>query len=49
MKLYNVIAINDRKGWQVLLTNEPMPHAQACAYMRRFTYHPARRIQLQQA
>lgn len=43
-RLYHIVAINERTGRKTYCTAYPMPHEQACENMRRFSYHPARRI-----
>lgn len=45
-RLYHIVAINEHTGLLVLVTGYPMPHKQACTNMSKFSYHPARRIQL---
>jgi len=47
-RLYHVVAINERTGRKTYCTAEPMPHAQACNNAGRFSFHPARRIQLEE-
>ena len=47
--LYHLVAINERTGRKTYLTDEPVTHAQACTWKSKFTYHPARRIQLEEA
>lgn len=45
---YNLVAINEKTGKQVLLTAYPMTHSECCTMKSKFSYHPARRIQLVQ-
>lgn len=47
--LYHIITINERSGRVTRCTAYPMPHAEACAMLRKFSYHPARRVQMQPA
>lgn len=39
MRLYNIIAINERTGKQVLLTGYPMPHKECCTMLSKMTGH----------
>jgi len=48
MRLYHIIAINERSGKKVYCTSEPMPHKEACIVLSKFSYHPARRLQLEE-
>ena len=48
-KLYHIVAINERTGAKVYMTGYPMNHEQCCTMMKRISYHPARRIQLEEA
>jgi len=47
--LYHLVAINEKTGNKVYLTNEPMTHKEACTVKGKFSYHPLRRIQLEEA
>jgi hypothetical protein len=48
MKLYHLVAINEKHGWKVYLTGYAMTHAECCTMKSKFSYHPARRIQLEE-
>lgn len=48
IRLYHVVAINESTGRKVYCTAYPMPHAEACENLRRFSYHSARRVQLEE-
>lgn len=39
MRLYNIIAINERTGKQVLLTGYPMNHKECCTMLSKMTGH----------
>lgn len=45
-RFYHLAAINERTKARTFLTTEPCTHQVACTLKARFTYHPARRIQL---
>lgn len=45
-RLYHLDAVNNRTGRRERVTAYPMPHAQAVENKSRFSYHPARRIEL---
>ena len=47
-RLYHVVVINERTGAKTVVTAHPMPHAQANENRKRFSHHPARRIQLEE-
>lgn len=49
MRLYEVIAVNEKSGAVTIVTNgEPLTHNEACTVAKRFHVHPARRIQLRE-
>lgn len=39
MRLYNIIAINERTGKQVLLTGYPMNHKECCTMLSKMASH----------
>ena len=39
MRLYNIVAINERTGKQVLLTGYPMNHKECCTMLSKMTSH----------
>lgn len=45
---YHLIAINERTGKKTYLTACAMTHAECCIMKSKFSYHPARRIQLEE-
>lgn len=49
MRLYHLVAINEKTGKKVYLTEEPVTHHDACVIKSKFCYHPARRVQLEEA
>lgn len=49
MRLYNVVAINERSSRKVVCTSKPLPHDQACVILSKLTRHPAARLMLEQA
>jgi hypothetical protein len=46
---YHVVAINNRTGRKTYCTVQPVTHDEGCTMLRKFTYHPARRVQLEEA
>jgi hypothetical protein len=49
VRVYHLVAINERTGHMTRLTEYPMTHAQCCVNKSKFTDHPARRIELIEA
>lgn len=47
-RTYHVVAVNERRGWKTTVTAYPMPHKQACVYLRAFTHYAGRRMQLEE-
>lgn len=47
-RLYHLVAINEKTGEKVYLTRYPDTHKACCTMKSKFSYHPARRIQLEQ-
>ena len=45
---YHLVAINERTGKKVYLTGYAMTHAECVVMKSKFSYHPARRIQLEE-
>lgn len=48
LRMYHVVAINERSGHKVYCTTESLTHESACVVMSKFSKHPARRIQLEE-
>jgi hypothetical protein len=49
MRLYNIIAINDRdESFRVQMNAYPLTHDEACANLRKISKHPSRRVQLEE-
>jgi hypothetical protein len=48
-RLYHLVAINERTGHKTYLSDAPVTHEQACTWKSKFTPHPARRIQIEDA
>lgn len=48
VRLYHVVAINERTGDKTYMTDCPMPHHYANTNRMKFSHHPARRIQLEE-
>lgn len=48
-RLYHVVAVNEKTGRRERLTAYPMHHDHACENKSRFSDHPARRIELEEA
>lgn len=48
MRLYHVVAINERTGKMTYCTEHPLSHKDACVVMSKFSHHPSRRIQLKE-
>jgi hypothetical protein len=46
--LFHVVSIHEKSGKVTLCTSTPMNHHSACVNLSKFTYHPHRRMQLQQ-
>jgi hypothetical protein len=49
VKLFNVIAINERTKTKTVLTNSPLNHGEAVTMKDKFTPHKHVRIQLEPA
>lgn len=47
-RLYHIVAINERTGAKVYVTRYPDTHDACCVMLRKFSYHPARRLQLEE-
>lgn len=45
-RLYHVVAVNEKTGKISLCGFTSVTHEEGCILMKRFTPHPARRIQL---
>lgn len=48
IRLYRIVAINERSGAKTYCTKTPVTHVEACVMLKRFSYHPARRVQLEE-
>lgn len=48
-RLYHLVAINEKTNKKTYLTGYPMTHEECCIMKGKFSYHPLRRIQLEQA
>jgi hypothetical protein len=48
IRLYHIVAINERKGWKVRMTAYPTTHQEACVILSKIGYHPVRRAQLEE-
>jgi hypothetical protein len=48
VRLYHLVAINERTGAKTYLTGYADTHEACCTMKSRFSYHPARRIQLEE-
>ena len=46
---YHLVAINERTGNKTYCTSFPMSHHECCVMRSKFSNHPARRIQLEEA
>lgn len=49
IRLYNVVAINERSRRKVICTSKPLSHDEACVILGKLTRHPAARLMLEQA
>jgi hypothetical protein len=47
-RLYHIVAINERTGRKTYVTCVAMNHKDACTVLKKFSPHPARRMQLEQ-
>jgi hypothetical protein len=47
-RLYHIVAVNERSGAKTYLTRYPMLHSESVTMLRRFSSHPARRVQLEE-
>lgn len=48
-RLYNLVAINEREGFRVLLNSSPLTQKQASTMRSKCSQHPARRLVLEEA
>jgi hypothetical protein len=48
MRMYHVVAINEKTGRRELCTSYPATHSEACTMVSKFTAHKNVRIQLQE-
>lgn len=48
MRLYWLVAINEKTGNKTYLTTKPFGHAECVTMKKRFSPHPLRRIQLEE-
>lgn len=46
MKLFHIVAINERTGQQVRMTGYPMPHDECCVMLTKITKYEWRRLVL---
>jgi hypothetical protein len=46
---YHIVAINERTGEKIFCTSYPMSHQECCTMKSKFSYHPVRRLQLEEA
>ena len=47
-RLYHIVAINERTGRKTRMTRYPDTHEACCVMLKKFSYHPARRLQLEE-
>lgn len=47
-RLYNLVAKNNQTDKKVYLTGYPMTHEECCIMKAKFSYHPLRRIELEE-
>jgi len=45
---YHIVAINERTGKKSYQTSSPLTHQEAVVMLRKFSYHPKRRVQLEE-
>jgi len=48
IRLYHIVAINEKTGKTTYCTSYPMSHKEACVILKKFSNHPARRVQLEE-
>lgn len=47
-RLYHLVAKNNKTDKKTYLTGYPMTHAECCTMKSKFSYHPLRRIELEE-
>jgi hypothetical protein len=47
MRMYHLVAINEKTGEKTYLTARPATHKECCTMKNRFSNHQSRRIQLE--
>lgn len=48
VRMYHIVAINEKSGVKTYCTRQPMTHSEACVMLGKFSQHPARRVQLEE-
>lgn len=48
-RLYHVVAVNNRTNKRTRVTGYAMSHAQCCTMKSKFTRHPTRSMELEEA
>lgn len=47
-RIYHLVAKNNKTDKKVYLTGYPMTHEECCIMKAKFSYHPLRRIELEE-